>query len=194
MELKHLNSHLIISIKDIYIYVFEPCLKEIGRLWQTHKITIAQEHYFTATTQLLMSPLYSKKISSNKNGLKFVSTCVSEESHVIGIKMVSDILELDGWDTYYLGANVPNRDLISFIIDVKPHVLGISVTIITHIHKVIELIHAVRDIEALKDIKILAGGYPFNVDKDLWKQVGADFYASNAIKTSELLSNAFKMD
>jgi len=183
-----------ISIKDIYVYVFEPSLKEIGRLWQTNKITIVQEHFFTATTQSIMSPLYSKIFSSNKNGLKFVAACVSEESHDIGIKMVADILELDGWNTYYLGADVPQRDLISFLIDVNPHVLGISVTMIVHVHKVIELIHELRNIETLKEIKILVGGYPFNVDKDLWKQVGADFYAPNAIETSALLSNAFKCD
>mgnify|MGYP001607387080 CR=1 FL=1 len=180
-----------ISIKDIYVYVFEPCLIEIGSLWQANKITIAQEHYFTETTQSIMSELCSKTFPFNKNGFKFVATCVSEESHVIGIKMVSNILELDGWDTYYLGSDVPRKDLISFLIDVKPHVIGISVTIILHVHKVIELIHAIRNIEELKDIKILVGGYPFNIDKDLWKQVGADFYAPNAIETSDLLCNVF---
>ena len=181
-----------ISIKDIYIYVFEPSLKEIGRLWQTNKITVAQGHYFTATTQLIMSPLYSKMFPSNKNGLKFVAACVSKESHDVGIRMVADILELDGWDTYYLGANVPKKDLMSFLIDVKPEVLGISITMTFHLHKVVELIREARNIEALKNIKILVGGYAFNVDKDLWKQVGADFYAPNAIETCDLLANAFK--
>lgn len=181
-----------ISIKDIYIYVFEPSLKEIGRLWQTNKITVAQGHYFTTTTQLIMSPLYSKMFPSNKNGLKFVASCVSEESHDVGIRMVADILELDGWSTYYLGANVPKKDLMSFLIDVKPEVLGLSITMTFNLHKAIELIHEARNIETLKGIKILVGGYPFNVDKNLWRQVGADFYAPNAIETCDLLANAFK--
>ncbi|MGB9201041.1 B12-binding domain-containing protein [Methanobacterium sp.] len=29
-----------VAIKDIYIYVFEPCQHEIGRLWQTNQIII----------------------------------------------------------------------------------------------------------------------------------------------------------
>ena len=69
------------------------------RLWQINKITVAQEHYFTATSKLIMSQLYSRIFASNKNGLKFIAVCVNEELHEVGIRMVSNILELDGWDT-----------------------------------------------------------------------------------------------
>lgn len=182
-----------IAIKDIYVYVFEPSLKEIGRLWHLDKITIAQEHYFTSTTQFIMAQLYSKIIETNRNGLRFVAVCVAEESHEVGVKMVADILELDGWDTYYLGANVPKRDLISFLIDQKPDVLGISATMTVHIQNVIELIEAVRNIEVLKGIKILVGGYPFNVDKELWRKIGADLYAPNAIETCDLIANKYHL-
>jgi len=181
-----------IPIKDIYVFVFEPSLKEIGRLWHTDKITIAQEHYFTATTESIMAQLYSKILESNRNGLKFVAVCVAEETHQVGIKMVADILELDGWDTYYLGENVPKRDLISFLIDQKPQVLGISVTMVGHLQNVIETIEAIRNIDVLKYIKILVGGYPFNIDKELWSKIGADLYAPNAIETCELVGNTFK--
>ena len=182
-----------ISIKDIYVYILEPALKEIGSLWQTNKITVAQEHYFTATTQLIMSQLYLKIFASDKNGLKFVATCVSENLHEIGIKMVSDILELDGWDTYYLGANVPKKDLLSFLIEHKPHVLGISATMTIDVQKVREIIEEVKNIEELNNIKILVGGYIFNMEKNLWKEVGADFYAPNAIETSNLFASYFKV-
>lgn len=182
-----------VPIKDIYVYIFEPCLKEVGRLWQINKITIAQEHYFIATIQIAMAPVYLKIFQSNKNGLKFVAACVGDENHDIGIKMVADLLDLDGWDTYYLGSSVPQRDLMSFIMDVKPDVLGISVTMTYYVHKVINLIDRIRNVKELKDTKILVGGYPFNVDKNLWKQVGADLYAPDAIETCTLLASTFKL-
>ncbi|MCB2294504.1 response regulator [Clostridium algoriphilum] len=183
-----------IPIKDIYVYVFEPSLKEIGNLWHKNKITVAEEHYFTATTQLIMAQLYSRIIENNRNGLKFVAVCVSAEIHEVGIRMVTDMLEVDGWDTYYLGANVPKRDLISFLIKQKPHVLGLSATMIFNLQNVKEIIEEVRNIEELKDIKILVGGYPFNMDKELWKKMGADLYAPNAIETCNLVANTFKSD
>ena len=52
--------------------------------------------------------LYSFNYTHNicippKNGLKFVGSCIDEENHEVGLRMVSDILELDGWDTYFFG-------------------------------------------------------------------------------------------
>lgn len=44
-----------ISIKDIYLKVFQRTQQEIGRLWQLNKITVAQEHFCTAATQMIMS-------------------------------------------------------------------------------------------------------------------------------------------
>ena len=62
----------------------------------------------------------------------------------------------------------------------------------SHLQEVIEIVEEVRNIEELKNIKILVGGYPFNIDKDLWKEMGADFYAPNAIETSDLLANTYQ--
>ena len=36
-----------------------------------------------------------------------VATCIGGELHEIGIRMVADFFEMEGWDTYYLGANTP---------------------------------------------------------------------------------------
>ncbi|WP_203636880.1 B12-binding domain-containing protein, partial [Thermobrachium celere] len=38
------------SVKDIYLYIFKESLYEVGLLWQTGRVTVAQEHYFTAST------------------------------------------------------------------------------------------------------------------------------------------------
>jgi len=39
-----------VSIRDIYLDVFKPGLYEVGRLWQSGRITVAHEHYFSAAT------------------------------------------------------------------------------------------------------------------------------------------------
>nr|WP_243687075.1 B12-binding domain-containing protein [Methanobacterium formicicum] len=54
------------SIKDIYMNVFEASQHEIGRLWQTNQITVAQEHFCTAATQRVMSQLYPHIFSTQK--------------------------------------------------------------------------------------------------------------------------------
>lgn len=175
-----------IDVKDIYLHVLQPVMHEIGRLWQTNKISVSQEHFTSAVTQLIMSMLYPYIFKGNSSNYTFVGTCVSGELHEMGIRMVSDFFELEGWDTYYLGANTPLMALIKTLIDKKPDILGISATMTYHVEKVSEIIKAVRANPHCKNIKILVGGYPFNISKDLWKTIGADGYAPNAEETYKL--------
>ena len=169
-----------VAIKDIYLHVFQNSQYEIGRLWQLNKINVAMEHYCTATTQLIISRLYPYIFKGIKGDSKMVATSVSGELHELGIRMISDFFEMEGWDTYYLGANVPDKSIISMMEEVNADILAISATIAFHIDKVKDLIDLVKENENLKNVKILVGGYPFNNNRELWKAVGADGFATDA--------------
>jgi methanogenic corrinoid protein MtbC1 len=49
-----------------------------------------------------------------------------------------------------------------------------------HLPVVHYLVRSLRADPKIKDVKIIVGGYPFNIVPDLWKQVGADAFAGNA--------------
>lgn len=68
------------TIADIYRHVFEPAQKELGRLWQINRMTIAQEHFCTAATQMIMCQLYPRILSGTKNGKVFVGASIPENS------------------------------------------------------------------------------------------------------------------
>jgi methanogenic corrinoid protein MtbC1 len=175
-----------ISVKEIYLHVFQPAQYEIGRLWQTNRITVAQEHYCTAATQLIMSQLYSHIFATPKNGRTLVATCVAGDLHELGVRMVADFFEMDGWNTFFLGANTPHDAVMATIAERQADVLAISATISYHVEAVRDLIGAVRQHPAAGNVKVLAGGYPFNRDRDLWRKVGADGSASDAQKAIAL--------
>ncbi len=167
-------------IKQIYLDVFQPVQREIGRLWQTNRISVAQEHYCTAATQLIMSQLYPRIFSGERVDRSMVATCVGGELHEIGVRMVADFFEMEGWDTYYLGANTPTEGVLSTVEQRNPDILAISTTITMHVSEVAVLIEQVRANGAGVDVNILVGGYPFNTSSQLWCQVGADGYAADA--------------
>lgn len=174
-----------VPVKEIYLDVFEKVQKEIGSLWQMNRITVAQEHYMTASTQLIMARLYPYIFNSEKKDRKMIATCVTGELHEIGIRMVADFFEMEGWGTYYLGANTPIESLIKTVEDSRPDILAISSTIPTHVERVKEMIERVKNSMGEKAPKIIVGGYPFNTDPNLWKRIGSDGYAKNAIDAVE---------
>jgi MerR family transcriptional regulator, light-induced transcriptional regulator len=173
-------------VRDIYLHVFQPSQYEIGRLWQSNQISVAQEHLCTAATQLIMSQLYPLIFGTERKNRRIVATCVGGDLHEIGIRMVADFFEMAGWDTFYLGADVPSADIVQTVIDRQAQVLAVSATLLTHVGSVADLIAEVRSNRACGEVIILVGGHPFNVAADLWRVAGADGYAADAVRTVDL--------
>jgi methanogenic corrinoid protein MtbC1 len=107
-------------------------------------------------------------------------TSVAGELHEIGARIVADFFEMEGWDTYYLGANSPFEAVVQAIADRGAQLLAVSVTMVFHLRVVEELIARVRASTGANTVKILVGGYPFNIEPELWKRVGADAFAVDA--------------
>ena len=168
------------SVKKIYLHVFQPVQYEVGRLWQTQQISVAQEHYCTAATQLIMSQMYPQIHGSDQHEQTMVATCVSGDLHEIGVRMVADFFEMDGWTTVYLGANTPHDAVVEIVADRKAVVLGVSATMPSHLDEVKELIETVRATDACRHVRVLVGGAPFNATSELWRQLGADGCATDA--------------
>ncbi|MBF0550995.1 MAG: B12-binding domain-containing protein [Deltaproteobacteria bacterium] len=104
-----------VAVKDIYSRVFQPCQYELGRLWQMNRLSVAQEHYCTAATQLIMSQLYPYIFATERIGRRLVATCVGSELNEIRVRRVADFFGKEGWDTYYLGADVPPDSVRSYV-------------------------------------------------------------------------------
>ncbi|MEO7217345.1 MAG: cobalamin-dependent protein [Gemmatimonadaceae bacterium] len=177
-----------VSIHDIYIHIFQRTQYEIGRRWQMNQMTVAEEHYCTAATQMIMSELYPQIFTTSRVGRRLVAACVGGDLHEIGVRMVADFFEMAGWDTYYLGANMPIQGILQAVEANDADVLAISATMTYHVPVAAEVIRAVRSSDGASP-QILVGGYPFRVDTDLWRMIGADGCAADADTAVELANS-----
>lgn len=183
-------------VRDIYLDVFTPAQRMIGQLWQDNRISVAMEHFATAATQMVMSQLFPyifrQGTQNRRLDAGFVGCCVQGELHEIGMRMVCDLLEIEGFDTWYLGANTPDDAVLSFLAEKRftetgkprPLALGISCTLAQGVPNVRRLISAIRLDGRLPDVKLVVGGLPFLMNRDLWSQVDADAHASDAAKAA----------
>lgn len=168
------------SVQDIYQYVFDPVQREVGRLWQMNHISVAQEHYCTATTESLMSEIRGESAEIDRGPHFFLGTCAAGVQHSLGIRMLSELLGANAWKVYFTGANTPSASLVDLISRFKVDVLGISAATSMDLPQVRQLITAVRQ-SSKSETKILIGGRIFNEFPELWKKVGADSYAKDAV-------------
>jgi methanogenic corrinoid protein MtbC1 len=170
------------GLRQIYRDVFERTLREVGRLWRRGELDVGMEHYFSASTQIIMSQIYPYLGAQRREEkpLSVLGMAVCGEFHAIGVRMVTDLLELAGWRSFYMGANLCNEDIVKRVLDQRPQLLALSATMSYNVDPVARAIRALRSAEGLRDLVILVGGRAFNQDPELWKRVRADGYARNA--------------
>lgn len=180
------------DIRALYLEVFQPALREVGRLWQQNRLTVADEHLATAITQAAMARLYERLFASaTGSGPLMVAACAEGERHEVGLRMVCDILEMDGWDTVFLGAAVPTADLVRLVCEREPQVVALSASIGPNVPRVEEAIRAIRDGCAARQPLIVVGGRPFAADPELAPRLGADVTARDAAEAVERLKERF---
>ena len=89
------------------------------------------------------------------------------------------MLEMDGWQVDYLGANTPGDDLIRMMRDTKPDLIGLSVVIPFNLEKARRTITEIRKDDKFRKTWIMVGGPAFLFAPDLWRQMGADGIAED---------------
>jgi methanogenic corrinoid protein MtbC1 len=178
--------------RTLYLQVFQPAMHEIGRLWQENRITVADEHLATAITQLAMSRLYEELFGDRVDaGPLLVAACAEDERHELGLRMICDLLELDGWDTVFLGASVPVEDLVAMVKERRPEVVALSASITPHLARVRQAVQAIREAMPEDGPVIAIGGRAFAGDAALAERMGADLTAKDAVEVAERLKERF---
>jgi methanogenic corrinoid protein MtbC1 len=168
-----------LDLPAVYLHVFQPSLWEVGRLWSVNELSIAEEHYATAATQLVMSQLYPRLFEGARRDRAMVATSVGGNLHEIGVRMVSDFFEMEGWDTLYLGANTPPDEVAESARSHEADLVALSVTLDRHLPALRDALDALQPLRQ-EGLKVLVGGAPFREDPDLWVEVGADGSGSDA--------------
>ena len=171
-----------VPVKTIYMEVFQKSQYEIGRLWLSNQVSIAVEHFCSAATQSIMSQLYTYIFTTSRVGKTMVAACVGGELHEIGIRMVADFFEMEGWDTYYLGANSPASTILNAIESNDAQLVALSIAMPFHRQLLRETISKIRASHVGKDVKIMIGGNAINTNPEGWKKFEADGYAPNAME------------
>ena len=100
-----------VAVPDVYLEILGPALHEIGSDWAAGEIDVAHEHYATAVTMTVLGALGPQMRAAPKDGRLAVVSGSPEERHALGVQMVADFLEGDGWEVLNLGASTPARDL-----------------------------------------------------------------------------------
>lgn len=141
----------------ILVSVIAAAMRQIGDCWERGELTVADEHLATALSYRALLPLQEPlQIAPPRSRERVVLAAVAGQAHVLGLRMVADVLEGAGFDVLYLGADVPTGALREFVADQEPAVVGLTSTQPRDGPRIAEAIVAIHDVRP--ECRIMLGG------------------------------------
>ncbi len=174
------------AVAEVYMHLFQESLYELGRLWESGQITVAQEHMATATVQYVIAQTYSDLPAPTRKRGNAIVTGVQGEYHQVGGNIIADMLELDGWNVRFLGTNMPHRGIIAAVQEGETSLLGISATMLFNLPHVRTLVEEVRETMGARAPRIVVGGGAFRLCPEFCAQIGVEGPAKDVIAAVKL--------
>ncbi|MCU7376226.1 cobalamin B12-binding domain-containing protein [Paucibacter sp. O1-1] len=169
------------SLPQVAVHVIQPAMYEVGRRWQNNSVSAAQERLATALSQTWMARARSRATAAPDNGLRALFACMAGNHHTLGLRMVADAFELDGWSTSYLGANASLADLVAKVHEIRPQLVGLSASLPQHLRGLREAVQALRAAMREDCPRIVVGGLVFNQFPQLAPWAGAESLGADAV-------------
>jgi methanogenic corrinoid protein MtbC1 len=181
-----------VSLADAYLHVLIPVQREVGRMWHMNELSVAEEHFATATTRSVMAQLSAMAMAREPNGLTLIIAAAQGNTHDLGVRVVADFFEIAGWRVIELGADVPAADLARAAVDYSADLLAISAAMPSQISIVEDTIGAVREQLGTRCPAVLVGGPAFSSCPEAADRIGADGFASSPDEAIEMAHRLVK--
>lgn len=113
----------------VQVRVIGPSMVRIGELWESGAIGVADEHLATAISDRALIRLFEAMTATRvrpRSRERVLLAAVEGQRHVLGLRMIADVLEAAGFDVLNLGADVPAQSLRRFVIRHRPAVAGLA--------------------------------------------------------------------
>ena len=146
-----------VSARELDLDVVAAAQREVGRLWQENKISVADEHQATAIAQVVLAHLYPSLERAERVNRKVLVACVEGEMHDMAARIATDFLDSYGFDTVFLGTSCATSGLVETIRSTNADALALSVTMVFHVDTARRAVKHLRA-ELGPDFPILVGG------------------------------------
>lgn len=164
-------------------------MNRVGERWKSHDIFLPEVIMCAQCMHVgidILKPLLRGSNLESKG--KVVIGTVQGDVHDIGKKVVSYLLEGNGFEVIDLGVDVPETTFIKAVIKHTPDVLGLSTLLTTTMPHMESVIESLQKEGLRNDVKVIIGGAAINAS--FADSIGADGFAPEATSAIEWFKQA----
>lgn len=168
-----------LSPRVVLIEVLLTAQQEVGRLWHLNQLTIAEEHLITAATGRAMAAVVDRAPrAAPAHQRSVLAATLPTDFHDLGLRAVTYLLELEGWRVFYLGADVPQDELVAASSYFGVDLILLSASMSIQLRALREAVAAIRANNGVR-APVLIGGSAFRDAPESWQSTGADAFAGS---------------
>jgi len=174
-----------LAATTIYDAIFAQAMRQVGSLWETGKMTIAQEHLATGITEYCRNLIANSQTTvpaANHVG-RVLLTSVSGNIHTLGLGLLSDVFRWRSWEVFPLFSELPEVEVAEAVLRYQIDLVCLSVSMPGQLVKAIKTIRAIKQTGWKGLIEV--GGAAFTDNSTAFEQTGADFLGGDAEATVE---------
>ena len=170
----------------VMLDLIAPTQFRVGELWAANEWSVAREHAATAIRERALAAVSARTTVRPTRG-RITIACVDGEWHALPIRILGEVLRLDGWRVDFLGANVPGPHLVTHLHQTGPDAVALSCMIATRLPRAHAAITACRSV----GVPVIAGGRGFGPDGRWAQRLGADAWAAGAEEAAARLASTW---
>lgn len=186
-EITRLREEKHYSFKEIASSVIQPAMYRIGDLWERGQVSITQEHLASSLSHDILRTITSQAPKMAQNGNRAVLACVADNSHYLGLQMIDNHLQIQGFQTDFLGPNSSTDAILHQIDRHQPGLVALSASLSTHLPNLKRTISAIRCEFATNRPYLAVGGLVLNAIGISARDLHADITASGVESFNEVL-------
>ncbi len=146
----------VFGLDAFYVEVLTPCMHRVGDLWKTGNLTVSMEHLASNILRDLLDASNARiRVSRRARGTAVLCT-PQGEMHSLGAKVLEGLLLQRGYRSWNIAASAPTESIADFIMQKKPDLVLVSLTIPQYIPSLRRLLAELR--ARKMRAKVLVGG------------------------------------
>lgn len=170
---------------DFFNQIFTPAMAAVGDRFGRLEIFLPELIDAAETAKAVSEQVVQPRLAASNAGIstirgKVVLCSVKGDLHDIGKNMVKLMLQVNGFEVFDLGIDVPPREILTEAREVGAEIIGLSSLMTTSMPYMKETVE-LRDGFGLKgSVKVIVGGAP--ITPEYSQQIGADAFGRDAVE------------
>lgn len=158
-------------------------LVRIGDSWESGNLSLSQVYMSGIICEKMIDKILPPQSPIRKSQPK-MAIAVLEDFHLLGKRIIYSTLRASGFELVDLGGGLSIERIVDIVKTENIKILLLSVLMLPSALRIKELKLQLKGV----DVTIVVGGAPFRFDKQLWKEVGADYCGKDSSEALEIVN------